>query len=147
MAVRLALLLFLTFSLSGQLKERPAPSLPVTEGLVDEDEDLLPETEYVFNPIQAQKDLKVGRFYAKRGSHRAAAARFLEATKWDPTLAEAYYRLGLARQELKQPAEALEAYQTLMKLDPKNKWARAVGREITALERSIESLPLAASDQ
>jgi len=147
MAIRLALLLLATVSLWGQLKERPQSALPVTEGLVDEDEDLLPETEYVFNPIQAQKDLKVGRFYAKRGSHRAAAARFLEATKWDPTFVEAYYRLGLARQALKQPAEAIEAYRTLMKLDPKNKWARSVQSEIAELERSVESLPLAAADQ
>ncbi len=147
MAVRLALLLIAMVPLWGQLKERPQSALPVTEGLVDEDEDLLPETEYVFNPIQAQKDLRVGRFYSKRGSHRAAAARFLEATKWDPTLVEAYYRLGLSRQELKQPAEALEAYRTLVKLDPKNKWARAVGSEIAKLERSVESLPAAAADQ
>src|SRR5581483_12122945 len=40
---------------------------------------------YSFNPLQAQKEMRTGEFYFKKGSYRAAATRFREATKWNPT--------------------------------------------------------------
>ncbi|MCB1022332.1 MAG: hypothetical protein KDC27_20550, partial [Acidobacteria bacterium] len=62
-----------------ELNKRPEPP-PQTQPMRDEDEDVLPQTEYAFNPIQAKKDMKIGDFYSKKGNHRAAAARYLEAT-------------------------------------------------------------------
>ena len=62
----------------------------------EEDENLARTTEYSFNPLQADKELQVGNFYMKKGSYRAAAGRFQEAAKWNPRLAEAYFRLGEA---------------------------------------------------
>ena len=97
----------------AQLRERQETPPEAEAPLIDEDEDLLPRTQYAFNPIQAKKDLKIGNFYARRGNHRAAAGRYLEATKWNPSYAEAYWRLGRSREKLKQPSDALAAYRRI----------------------------------
>ena len=62
-----------------------------------EEDDAAKPTEYAFNPLQAEHELKVGEFYMKKGSYAAAVARFTEATKWNPTLAEAYLELAVRR--------------------------------------------------
>jgi tetratricopeptide (TPR) repeat protein len=133
----------------AQLQERkdppPAPA-DSTAGLVDEDEDLLPTTNYAFNPIQAKKDLKVGKFYSRRGSVRAAAGRYLEATKWNPLYAEAHWRLGEARELLGQGPQALDSYLSYLSLEPKGKQAAHVQERVAELERGQEQLPLAAKD-
>lgn len=131
----------------AQLVERPLESDSApgsTAGLVDEDEDLLPQTEYVFNPIQARKDVKIGDFYAKKGSHRAAVARYLEATKWHPQYGEAYFKMARSREELGQPAEALDAYRSFLELEEKGKKAAQARRRVAVLEKLEEQLPLAA---
>jgi tetratricopeptide (TPR) repeat protein len=81
----------------------------------EEDEELIPK-EYAFNPLQAQKELTVGNFYFKKGSWRAAAGRFEEATKWNPGFADAWLRLGEAREKLKDVKGAREAYRKFLDL-------------------------------
>src|ERR1043166_9396784 len=83
----------------------------------EEDEAAKP-TDYAFNPLQAEKELKVGEFYMKKGSYGAAVARFIEATKWNPTLAEAYLKLGEAAEKYKDLKAAKEAYTKYLALAP-----------------------------
>ncbi len=143
--VVIALLFAMGGPAAAQLKERKqAPPPDQVSGLVDEDEDLLPGTEYVFNPIQAKKDLKIGDFYAKKGNHRAAVARYLEATKWNPQSAEAYWKVAEARDKLEQPAEALEAYRRFLEFESDGKRAAQARERVVELEKSFEQLPLAA---
>lgn len=133
----------------AQLQEREAaePTADANAGLVDEDEDLLPKTDYAFNPIQAIQDIKVGDFYAKRGNHRAAAGRYLEATKWNPQSADAYFRLAEARDELRQEPQALDAYRSYLALDPTGKQSKKAKQRIEQLEEALKSLPLAAGEE
>jgi len=79
------------------------------ESLPEEDEDLVPQTEYSFNPIQAAEEFKVGEFYWKRGSYEAAAGRYEEATKWDPTNAEAFFKLAESHLKLADEARKSSA--------------------------------------
>ena len=150
--MRLALLvaLFLsTGSAHAQLKERPndgPPAAEETNGLVDEDEDFLPTTTYAFNPIQAKKDLKIGDFYAKKGNDRAAAARYLEATRWNPQYAEAYWKLAEARDDLGQNPQALDAYRSYLALEPNGKQAKQAQLRVAQLVEALKSPPLAAED-
>ena len=95
----------------------------------EEDESLLPK-EYSFNPLQAEKELKIGAFYFKRGRYRAAALRFQEATKWNPGLAEAYLRLGEAREKLKDQKAARAAYAKFLELAPDHKRAVEIKRKL-----------------
>ncbi len=145
--VAAALFAALCMPLGAQLKERKqAPAPADTGGLVDEDEDLLPQTEYVFNPIQAKKDVKIGDFYAKKGNHRAAVARYLEATKWNPQYAEAFWKVADSREKLEQPAQALEAYRKYLQVDADSKKASEARERIAELEKQFEKLPMAAKD-
>jgi tetratricopeptide (TPR) repeat protein len=125
-------------SLPGQLREREEKPLELPEHMRDEDEDVAREPEYVFNPIQAQQDVKVGDYYAKKGNHKAAAGRYAEATKWNPQFAEAFFKLGRAREKLKQNEDALQAYKRFLKLEPEAKEARQVEKKIAALEKKLE---------
>ena len=116
-------------------------------GLVDEDEDYAPRRqEYAFNPVQARNELRVGIFYTKKGSHKAAAGRFLEATRWDSNLAEAYWRLGMAWEKLGQPIKAIEAYARFMEIETDSKKSRQVGKRLGRLRGAIRDLPLSAGD-
>lgn len=98
-----------------------------------EEDEALAVKEYSFNPIQAQKELQVGNFYFRKGSYRAAAGRFLEATKWNPGLAEAYLRLGEAYEKLKATAQARQAYEKFLELDPKHRQAGVVRKRLKEL--------------
>lgn len=137
----LALLLLLHLPALAQLKEREE-STESPAALVEEDEDIVAPVEYVFNPIQAQRDLKIGDFYSKKGNHRAAVGRYVEATKWNPGFAEAYAKLARAREKLNQPAEALEAYRKYVELEPDAKLVREARKRISELEAQREKLPL-----
>ena len=115
--------------------------------LVDEDEEYTTRQQvYAFNPVQARKELKVGLYYSKKGSHRAAAGRYLEATRWDTNLAEAYWRLGMAREKLGQDVEAIDAYTQFLNLEPTVKKAREVRKRLARLRQAGGELPLAAQE-
>ena len=95
----------------------------------EEDESLV-EKEYSFNPLQAAKEMKIGDYYAKRGNHKAAAARYQEATKWEPTNARAWLRLGESREKLKDKKGAKEAYAKYVEIEPDSKQAQALKKQL-----------------
>ena len=83
------------------------------------DEDALANAKvYSFNPVQAQKEIRTGEFYFKKGSYRAAATRFREATKWNPTNAQAWLRLGDTAEKQNDPKTIAEAYAKYLELQP-----------------------------
>jgi tetratricopeptide (TPR) repeat protein len=115
--------MFAAASALGQQKP-PEPQEP------PEEEESSKVKEYSFNPLQASKELKVGEYYFKKGKYAAAAHRFEEAGKWDPTSAEAFLRLGNAREKLKDQPGAKEAYQKYLELAPDAKNASAIRKKI-----------------
>jgi tetratricopeptide (TPR) repeat protein len=104
------------------LTQQKAPP-PKPQEPAEEDETLVPKKEYSFNPLQAEKELQTGNFYFKKGSYKAAAGRFAEATKWNPGMAEAYFRLGEADEKLRDKKAAREAYAKFLELAPEDKRA------------------------
>lgn len=97
-----------------------------------------PTVEYAFNPHQAKREMDVGSFYLKKGSYAAAAARFREAVKWHPRLADAYRKLGEAHHKGGELQKALEAYQKSLEIEPKGKKAREAQKNIALLERELK---------
>lgn len=120
---RLIAAFLLALSLSAQ-KQEPKPAEP------PEEDEGLKTKEYGFNPLQAAKEVKIGLFYAKKGKHKAAAQRFEEAVKWDPTSAEAWLNLGDAREKLKDAAGAKEAWAKYLEISPDAKNAAAVRKKL-----------------
>ncbi|MEO8028090.1 MAG: tetratricopeptide repeat protein [Bryobacteraceae bacterium] len=109
-----------------QQKPKPAAS---PDDPPEEDESLKPVV-YEFNPLAAEKALKAGEFYYKKGNYSAASARFLEASRYNPGLAEAYLRLGESREKNHKPTEAIEAYRKYVELAPDTKQAAALKKKL-----------------
>jgi len=102
--------------LSAQKPAAPPPEPP------EEDESLAPKV-YALNPVQSKKEIVVGDQYFKKSNYSAAARRYVYATLWDPGSAEAFLKLGEAREKLRQYGPAREAYSKYIELaeDPKEK--------------------------
>lgn len=86
--------------------------------------------EYVFNPLQAANEVRVGNYYYKKGSFRAAAGRFQEAIKWDPNNADAWLRLGDAQAKMKHEKEARAAWAKYLELKPDAKDAVEIKKKL-----------------
>jgi tetratricopeptide (TPR) repeat protein len=108
----------------------PAAAKPNPQDLPpEEDEDVAPKT-YSFNPIQSARELRVGNFYMRKGKYRAAAGRFVEATKWDPNSADAFFHLGEAEEKLENLANAREAFQRVLQISPDSKEGKEAKRRL-----------------
>ena len=125
----LGLILFFSCFAFAQQQRQPSPEPP-------EEDEAIATTEYAFNPLQAEKEVKIGEFYAKKGSWKAASGRFREATRWNPSLVEAWLRLGDAEEKLNKPEEARKAWAAALELDPEHKRAaelrKKLGKSVSA---------------
>ncbi len=110
-----------------------AAAQPPEHALPEEEDESAKPKEYVFNPIQAENELKVARFYMKRGSAKAAALRCEEALKWNPQSADAYLLLGEAREKLKDKKAAAEAYRKYLEIAGESKGAADVRKRLEKL--------------
>jgi tetratricopeptide (TPR) repeat protein len=100
----------------------------------EEDEQEKPK-DYSFNPLQAEKEMRVGNFYFHKGDFRAAALRFIEATKWNPTAPEPYLRLGEAQEKQRSWKAAREAYEKFLELAADDKRAPEVRKKMEKLSK------------
>jgi tetratricopeptide (TPR) repeat protein len=100
----------------------------------EEDESEKPK-EYSFNPLQADKEVRIGNFYFHKGKYKAAAQRYSEATKWNPNLAEAYVRLGEADEKQKNWSAAREAYEKFVQLAAEDKRSPDIRKKIAKLSK------------
>jgi tetratricopeptide (TPR) repeat protein len=110
-------------------KASPPPQAEDENNPPEEDEGEKPK-EYSFNPIQAEHEISVGNFYWHKGSYRAAAKRYEEASRWNPGLAEAFFRLGEAREKLKEKDAARVAFARVVQLSPDSKWGHDAKRKL-----------------
>ena len=124
----------LTFGIaaSAQTVKKPSQQQSKEEEPPEEDDSAKPK-EYAFNPLQASKEIQVGDFYLKKGSLSAAIKRYTEATRWNPTSAEAYLKLGDAEVKFKDAKAAKEAYSKYLELAPDAKNAAAIKKKIAKM--------------
>ncbi|HZT28273.1 MAG TPA: tetratricopeptide repeat protein [Bryobacteraceae bacterium] len=117
----------------GKDQKAQPPSGPVIEQAPPEEDESLAVKEYSFNPLQATKELQIGNFYFKKGSYRAAAQRFREATKWNNGYAEAWLRLGEVEEKQKDSKAAKEAFSKYLELEPDAKNAAEIRKKLSKL--------------
>jgi tetratricopeptide (TPR) repeat protein len=120
-----------------QLKKRGETSKPQAvdkDGLPPEEDKSIAVPVYGFNPLQAQKEINVGNQYFKKGSYRAAAGRFEEATKWNSGEPEAWLRLGEAQEKLKDHKAARAAYTKYLALAGESKMAEEIRKKLEKLK-------------
>ncbi len=115
-------------------QHKETPKSGAKEEMPPEEDVDIGNIEYSFNPLQAEKDLKVGNFYFKQGKFRAAEGRFRAATKWNDGFADAWLRLGEAAEKLKDPKAAREAYTRYLEIASDAKDARDVRKRLEKLK-------------
>jgi tetratricopeptide (TPR) repeat protein len=123
---------FLAIPLAAQEPKPPAPPASQEQEPPEEDPDLRPK-EYSFNPLEASRNIVAGNFYFKKGNYRAASRRYLEASKWDPTSAEALLKLGEADEKMRDFPAARQAYEKYLTVASDAKDLDAVKKKIAAL--------------
>ena len=128
---RVALAFIFAGALFAQAPKKPPEQDPKEQQPPEEDESLKPK-EYSFNPLEAEHNVQIGNYYFKKGSLKAAMNRFREATRWNPSYAEAFLRLGDTEEKLKDKAAAREAYTKYLELSPDGKEAESVKKKLAA---------------
>jgi tetratricopeptide (TPR) repeat protein len=119
----------------GELqKERPQPKTSDKDAAPPEEDTSMGATTYSFNPLQAKKDIEVGNLYAKKHSYRAAASRYLSATKYNDGDAEAWLRLGEMDEKLRNKAGAHEAYAKYLEIASDAKNAAEIKKRLDKLK-------------
>jgi tetratricopeptide (TPR) repeat protein len=89
----------------------------------EEDESVAPK-KYVLNPLESERNIKVGNYYWGKKNYRAALARYLDATRYNPSSQEAFFKVGEAEQKLKHKDAAKIAFQKAIDLAPDSKLAQ-----------------------
>jgi TolA-binding protein len=107
-----------------------AKSLPPEDLPPEEDEDVAPKV-YPFNPIESDRCIRVGVFYMHQSKYKAAAGRFLDATKYNPNSAEAFFKLGEAEEKLKNTDAAKSAFTRVVQIAPDSKQGREAKKKLS----------------
>jgi hypothetical protein len=113
----------------------PAPQ-PQEQEPPEEDASIKPEV-FDFNPLQATKEIDVGNQYFKQAKYSAAAYRYQRATKFDPGSAEAFMKLGEAKEKLHLFGDAGVAYTKYFELAKDAKDAK----EVEAVKKRMAKWP------
>mgnify|MGYP001545677128 CR=1 FL=1 len=88
----------------------------------EEDESVAPR-KYVLNPLESERNIKVGNYYWDKKNYRAALARYQDATRYNPSSPEAFFKVGEAEQKLKHTDAAKIAFKKVIELAPDSKLA------------------------
>jgi tetratricopeptide (TPR) repeat protein len=104
------------------------------EAAPPEEDTTIGTTTYSFNPLQAKKDIEAGNFYSKKHDFRAAANRFISATKYNDGDAEAWLRLGETEERLKDKQAARDAYQKYLDIASDAKTAPEIRKRLEKLK-------------
>ena len=119
----------------GELKtQRPQPARNDAVEAPPEEDKSLTVTSYSFNPLQSEKDVRVGNYYFNMRNYHAAAGRYRDATKWNDGNSDAWLRLGVAAEKSKDTQTAKEAYAKYLKLQPDAKDAAEIRKKLAKLK-------------
>ncbi len=130
----LAAAFLIATNLQAQKPPETKAAEPQEQAPPEEDEAEKPK-EYTFNPLQAEREVRVGTFYMHKGSYKAAVQRFREATKWNPNFAEAYVLLGEAEEKQRSWKAAQEAYTKFVELAADDKRVPEVRKKLEKLAK------------
>jgi tetratricopeptide (TPR) repeat protein len=94
--------------------------------------------EPVFDPLRAEKNVEVGRYYLKKGNYYAAIERFKEALLYKPNYALPHKLLGEAYEKSQQPQDAITHYEKYLEILPGAEDAGKIRERIAKLKQEIE---------
>ena len=95
----------------------------------EEDESVAPE-KFPLDPLESDRNIKVGNFYWHKGDYRAALGRYERATKYNPSSADAFFKVGEAEEKLKHKDAAKAAFQRVIQIAPDSKAAHEARKKL-----------------
>lgn len=94
------------------------------------------ETE--FNPLKAEKNLEVGKYYLKKGNWDAAIDRLKDSIRYKSNFAEPHRLLGEAYEKKGNLKEAVAFYEKYLKILPGAEDADKVRKRVEKLTEKLE---------
>ncbi len=91
-----------------------------------------------WDPLRAEKDLDVGKYYMKKGDFDAAIDRFQDAAESKPGYAIPYLYLGEAYEKKNKKKLAVKAYQRYLDLYPHAEDGDKIRKKIEKLHAEID---------
>ena len=91
-----------------------------------------------WDPLRADKDIEVGKYYMNKGDVDAAIDRFLDAADSKPGFAIPYRYLGECYEKKGQKKPAVKAYQRYLDLYPKAEDGDKIRKKIEKLHKEID---------
>ncbi len=127
---------FLGVAIWGLSQSRPSrPALIRDTATAEGRDEPNASKEKPYNPMEAQKSVKVGDFYFKKRNYGAAIQRYLEALQYQPNLVKAHEALGRAYEKKGEINKALEVYKQFLERNPNSPKAPDFRSRITELEK------------
>jgi len=90
-----------------------------------------------WDPLRAEKDIEVGKYYMKKGDVDAAIDRFEDAAEAKPGYAIPFRYLGEAYEKKGQKKPAVKAYQRYLDLYPHAEDADKIRKKVEKLHQEI----------
>lgn len=92
----------------------------------------------IWDPLRAEKDIEVGKYYMKRGDVDAAIDRFEDAILAKPGYALPYRYLGDAQEKHAMKRQAIKSYTKYLDLYPHAEDAQKIRKRIDKLWAEVE---------
>jgi len=73
-----------------------------------------------YNPLEAERNFRVGDFYLKKKNYAAAIQRYLEAIGYQPNLVKAYDVLGKVYEKTGDTDKAKQLYRDFLQKNPES---------------------------
>jgi tetratricopeptide (TPR) repeat protein len=91
-----------------------------------------------WDPLRAERDLEVGKYYMKKGDVDAAIDRFEDAAEAKPGYAIPFRFLGEAYEKKNKKKQAVKAYQRYLDLYPHAEDGDKIRKKIEKLHQEID---------
>jgi tetratricopeptide (TPR) repeat protein len=117
-----------------QLEQREPPKTSGKQAMPPEEDKSFLSEDHSFNPLQSQKSVQVGDEYYKIGKLNGAAYRYKDATLWNDGNAEAWRKLGMVEEKLKDKEAEKAAYAKYLELSPDAKDAASIRSKLQRLK-------------
>lgn len=92
----------------------------------------------MWDPLRAEKDLEVGKYYMDKGDVDAAIDRFQDATRAKPGYGLPFRYLAEAQEKKGQIKPALKSYRRYLELTPHAEDEKKVNKKIEKLQREAD---------
>ena len=111
------------------------PGLIRDTGVAEGKEESEASKEKHYNPMMAEKSVKIGDFYLKRKNYDAAIQRYMEALEYQPNRIEAFEALGRAYERKGDRGKAAAVYKDFVDKFPSSPKVAEFRTKIARLEK------------